>query len=57
MEFVFFFAGVAFGLTCIIVLEEVELQRRIGNGQWEMYWIFSWRDCGNNIIIWDMQDW
>lgn len=27
MEFAFFFAGVAFGLTCIIVLEEVESRR------------------------------
>lgn len=33
MEFAFFFVGVAFGLACIIVLEEVELQRRIGNEQ------------------------
>lgn len=30
MEFAFSFVGVAFGLTCIIVLKEVESRRLLG---------------------------
>ena len=30
MEFAFFFVGVAFGLTCIMVLEEVDSRRVLG---------------------------